>query len=158
MDSTDLLDCLQYLARLSRRYWGGSGRGRRRDRGKGHASHSEIKLMDILSAADGISAKELAEKLDIRPSSLSEALDRLEKRGETQRTRDEKDSRIYRITLTEQGRHRIEKRTEEYATARREIEACLTDEEKAVFFSICEKLIAHLISLSSNYVEEENLP
>ena len=158
MDRTDVLDNLHYLARLSKRYRSGGGKGGGDKNGEGrgtggscrHVSRSEMRLMRILLATDGLNAKELAEKLDIRPPSLSEVLDKLEKHGEIERHRDEKDSRVYRIRLTEHGRNRIEKHWEEYAKARLEIESCLTEEEKKTFCIICEKLIAHLISLSSD--------
>ena len=143
MDRSDVLESLMQLMRLVRRYQGGGPGGGRR-----HSSHSEAILMRILSADDGLSSKELAEKMNIRPPSLSETLDRLEKRGEIERVRDEKDSRVYRIFLTERGRLEVEKRAEEYVNARLEVEGCLTEEEKRMFGEICGKLSAHLTALS----------
>jgi len=175
MNKMDVLDSLHYLARLSRRFYSregysgrsgnyseghgdrhGRGHGRNYGGGRGgrgghrHASHSEMKLLNILKAEDAINARDLAERLDIRPSSLSEALDRLEKRGVIERSRDEKDSRVYWIKLTESGRNEMENHFEEHNKARLEIEECLTEEEKKTFLLICEKLSTHLISLTSN--------
>ena len=133
---------------------GGHGRGDR-DRGR-RASHSEMKLLHILEADQGMNARELAERLDIRPSSLSEALDRLEKRSLIQRSRDEKDSRVYWIKLTEQGKSEMENHSQEHNKARLEIEACLTKDEKKTFLEICEKLSAHLISLTTDSSIEDN--
>lgn len=47
--------------------------------------------------------------LDVRPSSLSEMLSRLESQGDILRRRDEKDARISHIWLTEQGRQQIQR-------------------------------------------------
>jgi Transcriptional regulators len=141
MDKPDVFESLQRLMRLTRRYW---GKGRRR------SSNSHPMLMRILRDNDGISAKELVERMDIRASSLSETLERMEKRGEIERTRDEKDSRVYRIYLTEHGINEMEKRSEEYAKSQQEIESCLTEDEKEVFIEICGKLSKRLAKMADN--------
>lgn len=63
--------------------------------------------MEAIARYEGTSARELTELLDIRPSSLSEMLSRLESQGDILRRRDEKDARISHIWLTEQGASRF---------------------------------------------------
>ena len=136
----NVFESMQRLNRLMRRNHRGNS-GRRRN--------GAARLLSILNEHDGLSAKELAQMMDIRPPSLSEALDRLEKHGEITRSRDENDSRIQRIALTEQGAREFERRREEYFEMQKEIESCLTDEEKRIFCDICEKLSVHLTEIST---------
>ena len=65
--------------------------------GYGHLLHILIKDGDMTQ-------KELAEKLEIRPQSLTAALEKLEQKGYITRTRDQKDRRIQMVHLTESGK------------------------------------------------------
>lgn len=64
-------------------------------------------VINILGSEDGMTQGNLAELLDIRPSSLAELLKKLEKSGAVERIEDENDKRIKRVFLTEKGRERI---------------------------------------------------
>ena len=57
-------------------------------------------------------SKDLAEKLDIRPSSLSEALDRLQEKEFITRSTDENDKRKVIVSLTDKAVDRMNKRRE----------------------------------------------
>lgn len=59
----------------------------------------------------GLSQKELAKFVHLRPGSLTDALTNLEEEGYVNRERDPKDRRIWRVSLTEKG----EKRASEIA-------------------------------------------
>lgn len=59
--------------------------------------HGYGRLMEAIARYEGTSARELTELLDVRPSSLSEMLSRLESQGDILRRRDEKDARISHI-------------------------------------------------------------
>ncbi|MCL1913297.1 MAG: MarR family transcriptional regulator [Eubacteriaceae bacterium] len=121
-----------------------------------------MKLLSILWSNNDINAKELAELMEIRPPSLSDALDRAEKRGEITRVRDAKDLRVYRIRLTDLGRQQVSSRRSEYEKVQQEIESCLTQEEKQVFIGLCKKLSERLADLSEHstekisHIEEDN--
>lgn len=62
------------------------------------------RLLRSLLREDGISQKELAEKVNINPSSLSELIVKLEEKEHIVRKKDEKDKRIYNIYITDKGR------------------------------------------------------
>ena len=62
------------------------------------------KILSVLRREDGIGQKELAEQLQIRPASLSELLDKMQKSGWIQRRVNEKDRRKINIFLTEDGK------------------------------------------------------
>ncbi|MBL1226214.1 MarR family winged helix-turn-helix transcriptional regulator [Enterococcus sp. BWR-S5] len=61
-------------------------------------------VLDLLLEEDGMTQGVLAEILDIRPSSLTEILKKLEQRGEIERREDPNDKRIKQVFLTEAGR------------------------------------------------------
>ena len=155
MENQTVFDSLYRLIRQLRRYEGQdrprSSReqrrgGHRRDRDR--SSFSEGRLMHLLLANDGMSARELAEQIDIRPPSLTPILERLELRGEIVRIRDEKDSRVWRISLTDEGRQQIKRRAAFGGSQLAEVENCLTEEERKTFIALCEKLGNRLIELA----------
>ncbi len=61
-------------------------------------------LLFILNKENGLSQKELAAKLKIKPATLTVMLGRMEKAGLVDRSQDEADQRISRVHITEQGR------------------------------------------------------
>ncbi|NOU92099.1 MarR family transcriptional regulator [Paenibacillus sp. LMG 31456] len=61
-------------------------------------------LLFALSKQDGQSQKELAERLHIKPATITVMLNRTEKNGLVERRPDEKDQRISRVYLTDKGR------------------------------------------------------
>lgn len=86
-------------------------------------------------------SKDLAEKLDIRPSSLSEALDRLQEKELITRSTDENDKRKVIVSLTDKAVDRMNKRREnkdEYQTL---LASAISEEEQAEFVRIGNKII-----------------
>lgn len=61
-------------------------------------------LLRVLSEQDGLSQKELSEKMQITPATLTVMLARMEKTGLVSRKPDEDDQRISRVYLTDRGR------------------------------------------------------
>ncbi len=70
----------------------------------GHHSHrGQGKILALLSREDGLSQRDLAEKLYIRPSSLSEVLDKMGANGLIERRQQDDDKRVSLIFLTPKG-------------------------------------------------------
>ena len=67
------------------------------------------KLLLLILRKEPVGQKELVEMLDIRPSSLSELLKKLEAKGFVTRTPDEQDKRNMIVTLTGEGKALAEK-------------------------------------------------
>ncbi len=61
-------------------------------------------LLYNLWAEDGLAQNELAERLAVRPATLTRTLDRMEKQGFVVRRPDEEDQRVSRVYLTDTGR------------------------------------------------------
>ena len=64
----------------------------------------QIPVLGLLAYKDGLSQREIAEKLRIKPPTVNVTVQRLEKAGFLCRKADKKDQRISRIYLTEKGR------------------------------------------------------
>ena len=64
----------------------------------------QIPVLGLLSYQDGLSQREIAERLHIKPPTVNVTVQRLEKAGFLYREADEKDQRISRIYLTEKGK------------------------------------------------------
>ena len=63
----------------------------------------QIPILALLAHNDGMSQREIAEKLRIKPPTVNVTIQRLEKAGFLFRKTDDKDQRITRIFLTEKG-------------------------------------------------------
>ena len=108
---------------------------------------TEGRLIYALSKRDSMTTSELMEELDIRPSSMSELLTKLEDKGLIQRSQSEEDKRINIVSLTEKARILGEKIAEERAARMAVFTACFSEEEAAEFCRLCNKLSDHLESL-----------
>lgn len=60
-------------------------------------------LLYELHKGDGLSQRELADRLLVRPSTITVTLRRLEKSGLVRRQADERDQRVSRVYLTDEG-------------------------------------------------------
>ena len=64
----------------------------------------QMPILAVLWKEDGCSQKELASQLGVKPPTVTVSIQRLEKIGIIVRKQDEKDQRISRIYLTEEGK------------------------------------------------------
>ena len=105
------------------------------------------RFLTLLSENNGASSREMCELLDIRPSSLSELLVKMEREQLINRTADENDRRVSRITLSERGNEALSRISARRDDEAERLSACFTDEEAAQFCALCDRLSAHLESL-----------
>lgn len=126
-------DLIEHLMRLMRLLKRGSGSPTSLSRGNYH-------MLRIVSEREGIRTTELAERLDIRPSSLTEQLHRAEHHGLVSRERDPKDSRVSTIHATQKARDLLERHRMERDEQSARWTAALTAEETQQFCALCEKL------------------
>lgn len=106
------------------------------------------RTLNILAENEGVSSRELAELLDLRPSSLTELLTRLESEGLVTRTPDENDRRVSRVALSDKGRELAAKMTAEHEERKAKASACFTDEEAVQFCEMCQRLGLHLEAMA----------
>ncbi len=110
----------------------------------GSGRHGQNRVLAVLVLSDGMSQKDLAYILGIRPQSLSEALDKLEESKLVERRQNENDKRVMNVYLTEAGRVRASKVAEDRKKSANDVFGILTDEEKEQYASIMVKIITKL--------------
>lgn len=66
--------------------------------------HGQPHMLFVLSEEDGLSQKELAERLNIKASTITVMLKRMENANLVIRKQDKKDKRISRVYITKEGR------------------------------------------------------
>ena len=106
-----------------------------------------MRTLHVIEKKGGSTAGELCEALDVRPSSLSEMLSRMEANGLITRTPDEADRRQTRVSLTEAAAGILRTRREARQAAEKELTACFTEDEAKTFCELSRKLSEHLESL-----------
>ena len=111
--------------------------------GKGHG-----RLLRLIAEHEGITGKELALMLGIRPSTLTEKLNALEEEGIIVRKRDSKDRRVVHIGLTPEGFLALQRREAGANRLQAELDTIMTAEEQRQFCAQCEKIILAMDRLS----------
>ena len=89
-------------------------------------------LLFILNREDGQSQKEISEKLNIRPSTLTVMLNRMEKGNLVKRKQDLEDQRISRVYITDVGREKCKKANKTMNKIEEEMFGNLTTDEKVI--------------------------
>ncbi len=97
-------------------------------------------LLFILNKNDGLSQKEIAEKIGIKASTITVMLKRMESGNLIFRKQDDADQRISRVFLTDEGRHLCEKSLEITKALQDECFGNFTEEEKVIFKKMLSKM------------------
>ena len=98
------------------------------------------RLMNMLKENGELSQKEIAEKLDIRPQSLSELLVKMESDGLISRRQDKDDKRVIVVALTEKGEEQLVVLRQANREHAEKLFSPLTEEEKDALIAILKKL------------------
>lgn len=117
---------------------------RRTQKSEKNESRGAVRLLRILEKEDGLTSRELAERVEIRPASLTERLNLLEADGIVKRVPDDRDQRKVRIFIQEEGHRIIEKSKALRQMENDHINEVLTEDEQEAFCAICEKLTKSL--------------
>lgn len=131
MKNSDIMDLVSRLSRLSKR----------RPAESHKLSRGPFSVLKVLEKAGEMNLSELAEELDIRASSLSETLARMEHHNLIVREKDEGDSRVVRISASEKGLEHLKQHAEVFSELEKEIGEVLSEEEIQKFKETCSKLI-----------------
>ena len=112
----------------------------------------QYRCIYTLSETGTITQKELAEILQIRSTSLSELLLKLEKKGFVKRTPSTQDKRKLLVSLTEEGQKEACQYQKMRVMAYCDMVSPLSVEEKSQFYSILCKIKNHYIEMGEeNY-------
>jgi len=114
---------------------------RRKENPAKHESRGAGRLLRVLQENDGMSSRELADRMGIRPASLTEMLNRLEADGILTRQSDPADQRRNRIFIQEKGSVLLKKMKAVRQMEREHINKSLTLDEQEQFVALCEKRV-----------------
>lgn len=107
--------------------------------GGGRASQS--RTLHILEEHGEVTQRQLLELMNIRQSSLSEVVQKLEEQGLIQRERSDADRRQIIIRLSDTGKKQIQHMDEQRILQSRDLLAALTDEEQQQLSRLLGKLL-----------------
>lgn len=113
------------------------GEHRKKHRGFGH-------ILDLLTQEDGLTQQQIAERLDIRPQSASEAICSMESQGLLIRKTNEQDRRSSLIYITPAGRVRQAELLQMRIENAKRVLSPLTEEEKNTLLQLLEKVSADM--------------
>lgn len=114
----------------------------------------QFRLLLLIEENNGVIQRDLAEKMDVRPSSMTEMLGKMEQLGLIFRRQDEKDQRVLHIFLTQQGKDAAEESRSSSAKLTDQLFGGLTEEEIGEMLRLTEKLTAHLDAVDSAALEQ----
>ncbi len=97
-----------------------------------------------LGKCDGISQKELAEKMNIKSSTVARLIDRMENDKLVIRSEDPEDRRAVKLVLTEKGKDLREKLLPEGEKMSKVFANGLTDEEIEIFLKVINKMVENI--------------
>ena len=119
----------------------------------------QIPVLGLLAHRDGLSQKEIAERLRIKPPTVNVTVQRLEKAGFLYRKADEKDQRISRIYLTEKGQKAKEKGMEKIAENEKILLDGLNDTELCLLRRFLEQITANIDKIpgGTGKINKENI-
>lgn len=112
----------------------------RETREPGRLSYAQYGLLFGLADQPELSASRLACIADLAPGTVTEMLDHLEDGGLVQRTRSARDKRVVLVTLTDQGRERVERRRTELEGGWQGALAGFTDGELLTASAVLDRL------------------
>jgi DNA-binding MarR family transcriptional regulator len=104
----------------------------------------EISIISIVSKSPDIILGEITSFLDIPKSTLTNAIDRLEKRNYINRIISKRDRRSYGLELTEEGKLAQQEHIDfEYTVYGRLLNALDSEEEKQELFKLLRKIVSN---------------
>lgn len=101
-------------------------------------------IMVQLWNEEGLTQSHLAERVGIEVSTMTKALQRLERYGFVERRQDDEDTRVWHVFLTEQGRALRPTVTEKWNQAEQLTFAGFTTEEQALLVSFLQRIEKNL--------------
>ena len=117
----------------------------RHHKGQGTGLRGRDRIIGLVGyAGTSLSQRELADRVHLKPGSLTEALNGLEADGYVQRTRDPFDRRILRVQLTAKGQTRAKEIKAEHDQFVAQLFAQITPADTAVLQRILQQMIENV--------------
>lgn len=108
--------------------------------GEGHKCRGFGHILDLLNEHDGLTQQQIAERLDIRPQSASEAIGNMEQAGLVRKEVNEQDKRSYLTYITPEGKQRQAELLDARIRNAKRVLSALNEEEKHTLLALLEKV------------------
>ena len=131
VNSAQLLDLFRRASRLMARVYHQGA----------HAHHAQGHVLALIRAHSPVKQRELLELLDVRSSSLSEVLAKLERNGLIIRQRDEADKRGFVISARKEAASPLLDQQDGYNESTEALFAVLDDRERRQLWELLDKII-----------------
>jgi DNA-binding MarR family transcriptional regulator len=112
--------------------------------GKDRWGVSQDLIIYHLAQQKGLNQKDLVEKLNITPASVSNLVNRMESEGLLVKVQDEKDGRKFSLSLTEKGQSFVSQVIGSWLKIQEEITEGFTNEEQATFLRLLKRVEQNL--------------
>ncbi|NLC97321.1 MAG: MarR family transcriptional regulator [Erysipelotrichaceae bacterium] len=139
MEQTEIMEQILRLSRATKRK---PSKDKSHERGR--KSFSQRRLVHYVLKNPGCMTSELTTMMDLRPSSMTELLDNLEREGDIIRKKDENDNRVTLIYPTAELIEKTRKKKEERDKSSYDLENVLDEDEKKEFIRLSNKIIDFL--------------
>ena len=110
-------------------------------------THEQLVILKIMSCNEGISQKELAEKLDRDKTSIARSINVLEKDHKVVRVNNMEDKRINSLYLTKDGKELLNEMQPIFEDLKNEIQKGFTDDEIENVVSFLKKITGRLTEM-----------
>lgn len=116
--------------------------------GKDRLGVSQDLIIYYLAQQKGLNQKDLVEKLNITPASVSNLVNQMESEGLLVKVQDEKDGRKFSLSLTEKGQSLVSQVIDSWLKIQEEITEGFTNEEQATFLRLLKRVRQNLDELT----------
>ena len=118
----------------------------------------QIPILAVLYKEDGCSQKELAAKLGVKPPTVTVSIQRLEKSGLLIRMQDEKDQRVSRIFLSEEGKKIIKEGMQMAREGEKQILAGFSESELCLMRRFCMQIKENIAAMPGPDISLAEMP
>lgn len=118
---------------------------------------SQAGILFTLACEGEMSQKKLAQKIGITPPSMTVALRKLESRGYIQKETDEKDQRISRIRLSEEGKKQIQELRNIMESMEENLYRGMSNEEKILIRRLLLEMRKNLLNTKEFHMDMDSV-
>ena len=118
----------------------------------------QIPILAVLYKKDGCSQKELVKELGVKPPTVTVSIQRLEKSGLIIRRQDERDQRVSRIYLSEEGRAIIKEGIQMAKEGEKQILAGFSESELCLMRRFCMQIKENIAAMPEPDISLAEMP
>lgn len=103
-----------------------------------------FETLKLLAAEENVTAGRISEVLDIKPSSVTQIIKKLEEAGTAQREKSEQDSRVTIVKITDKGRESLKERSSISTTLKDVLFQGFAEDELEMLDQYLERMVSNI--------------